>query len=497
MNAGTPILIAVVGHTNAGKTSLLRTLTRRVDFGEVASRPGTTRHVERVDLQVGGRTALRFFDTPGLEDAVSLRSHLDAFGQGDAAAQTPPERIRRFLQSPEAHGDFEQEAKVLRTLLDADAAFLVIDVREAVLPKFRDEIELIGSCGKPVLPVLNFVSHAAARTAEWQALLAAYGLHAVVRFDAAAPFVGAERDLYQDLVTLLRHRRADLEAVVAHLAREARLRDAAAAQRIAGLLIDIASLRRLLPATTATAPAASPADAAAPSQGATTSREAAIAALRSDVFAQAQRCADDLLALYGFREGDAGEARLPLVEGRWSMDFFSPEAMKDAGIRLGKGAMVGAAVGAAADLAVGGLSLGAGVALGSALGGALAQGWSPLGRKLLHRLRDIQELSVEDNVLGVLLVWQVRLARALAQRGHAAAGHAVAENLDVALPPEAIVRVLRAVQPARAHPEWNSAKSGLLSVLRKHDAGPAKAHLLQSVTQAVQSITEYRAQPTV
>ncbi|HEX5738724.1 MAG TPA: GTPase domain-containing protein, partial [Hydrogenophaga sp.] len=46
--------IAVVGHTNAGKTSLLRTLTRQVRFGEVSERPGTTRHVEAIGLQVDG-----------------------------------------------------------------------------------------------------------------------------------------------------------------------------------------------------------------------------------------------------------------------------------------------------------------------------------------------------------------------------------------------------------------------------------------------------------
>ena len=41
-----PIQVAVVGHTNTGKTSLLRTLTRNAEFGEISSRPGTTRHVE-------------------------------------------------------------------------------------------------------------------------------------------------------------------------------------------------------------------------------------------------------------------------------------------------------------------------------------------------------------------------------------------------------------------------------------------------------------------
>ena len=111
-----PIRIAVVGHTNAGKTSLLRTLTRRVHFGEVSDRPGTTRHVESADLEVNGAVAVRFFDTPGLEDAVALREHLAGFHlQGTQA--TPPERIRQFLQGPEAHGVFEQEAKVLRRLL--------------------------------------------------------------------------------------------------------------------------------------------------------------------------------------------------------------------------------------------------------------------------------------------------------------------------------------------------------------------------------------------
>jgi small GTP-binding protein len=103
-----PIRIAVVGHTNAGKTSLLRTLTRRVNFGEVSRQPGTTRHVEAIELQVDGRTAVRFLDTPGLEDAVALRVHIDALDErGDL---TPPERIRRFLAGPEAHGVFVLEA---------------------------------------------------------------------------------------------------------------------------------------------------------------------------------------------------------------------------------------------------------------------------------------------------------------------------------------------------------------------------------------------------
>ena len=433
------IRIAVVGHTNAGKTSLLRTLTRRASFGEVSQRPGTTRHVESVDLEVNGQPAVRFFDTPGLEDAVALREHLSGL---DPQA-TPPERIRLFLQGPEAHGVFEQEAKVLRTMLEIDAAFLVIDVREPVLPKFRDEIELLNSCARPVMPVLNFVRDAASREAAWRDLLSAYGLHVQVSFDAAAPFVGAERELYNDLSTLLRDRRELLRNVVDALTAEAAERRHAACTRIAGLLIDAAALRRSM---------------AAEEFVDATRRKAFVAALQKEVFDKAQRCTDDLLALYGFRQDDAGEAPLPLIEGRWALDFFSPEAMKEAGLRLGKGAVIGAAVGVVADLAVAGISLGTGAAVGGAIGGAVSQGWGPFGRKLANKLRNVHELTVEDGVLFALVAWQLKLARALERRGHAATGRIAAESsVTQDAPTRATAAAVRAARPARSHPEWESA----------------------------------------
>ena len=463
------IRIAVVGHTNAGKTSLLRTLTRRVNFGEVSQRPGTTRHVESVDLDVNGAAAVRFFDTPGLEDAVALREHLAGF---DPQA-TPPERIRQFLQGPEAHGVFEQEAKVLRTMLDIDAAFLVIDVREPVLPKFRDEIELLNACARPVLPVLNFVRDASSREPAWKELLSAYGLHVQVCFDAAAPFVGAERDLYTDLATLLRDRRDQLRGVADFLDTEAVQRRQSACTRIAGLLVDAASVRRTVSATEF-------ADAAR--------RQALVAALQKTVFDKAQRCTDDLLALYGFRQGDADEAPLPMIEGRWTLDFFSPEAMKDAGLRLGKGAVIGAAVGVVADLAVAGISLGAGAALGGAIGGAVSQGWGPLGRKLANKLRDVHEVTVEDGVLFTLVAWQLKLAQALEQRGHAATQRIAAEKPeDGDAPTRAAAAAVRGAQPARNHPEWEATGIATRSFWRP---SPQREALVADLSRVLQPAFE-------
>ncbi|MEK6736942.1 MAG: GTPase, partial [Pseudomonadota bacterium] len=42
--------IAVVGHTNTGKTSLIRTMLRSTEFGMIEDAAGTTRHVEQATI---------------------------------------------------------------------------------------------------------------------------------------------------------------------------------------------------------------------------------------------------------------------------------------------------------------------------------------------------------------------------------------------------------------------------------------------------------------
>jgi hypothetical protein len=119
---------------------------------------------------------------------------------------------------------------------------------------------------------------------------------------------------------------------------------------------------------------------------------------------------------------------------------------------------VGAAVGVVADLALHGLSLGAGAALGGAIGGAVSQGLGPLGRKLANKLRDVHELTVEDRVLFVIAAWQLKLVRALEQRGHAAVDR-IAAGTPAAAPEAArrpLAELVRAAQPARSHPAWES-----------------------------------------
>lgn len=431
--ADAPLKIAVVGHTNTGKTSLLRTLTRDPSFGQVADAPGTTRHVEGVRLAAGQDAIVEWYDTPGMEDSIALLEYLDRLDEPGTRLDGPA-RVRRLLDSPEARGRFEQEARVLAKLLDCDAALYVIDARDPVLGKHRDELSLLAACGRPLLPVLNFVQAPAHRAQAWRDAMARLGLHAVLEFDTVAPPLDGEQRLYGRLGMLLHSHSATLERIADALGQQRVQRRIDACRVAADLLIDAAALRLTV---------ANDADALA----------AATETLREQVRLREQAAAQALLALYNFRPGDYASDALPLSGERWNMDLFHPHALKDMGVRLGMGAAAGAMAGGAVDLAVGGLSFGAGMLLGAAAGG-LWQGVGQLGQRIAGRLRGHRELSVDDAVLRLLALRQRQLIQALERRGHAAR-----EPLRLDRPADDAWRkapLPDALAEARSRPAWSA-----------------------------------------
>jgi len=428
-----PLKLAVVGHTNVGKTSLLRTLTRDVGFGEVSHRPSTTRHVEGARLSVDGQALLELYDTPGLEDAIALLDYLERLERPGERLDGPA-RLARFLDGSEARQRFEQEAKVLRQLLASDAGLYVIDAREPVLAKYRDELEVLASCGKPLLPVLNFVSSAQHREPEWREALARLGLHALVRFDSVAPPEDGERRLYESLALLLESARGQLERLIVDQQAQRLARQQSAKRLIAELLIDCAACRRSV---------ASDADL----------EHQAISQLRDAVRQREQRCVEALLKLYAFRAQDAAASDLPLLDGRWGDDLFNPDTLKQLGVRVGGGIAAGAAAGAGVDLLVGGLTLGAAALAGAIAGGALQTARS-YGNRLMGKLKGQRELTVDDNVLRLLALRQRQLLQAINQRGHAAM-----DSIRITTPQDKTWRegkLPEALSKARAYPQWSS-----------------------------------------
>jgi len=428
-----PVRLALVGHTNTGKTSLVRTLSRDAGFGEVSSRPGTTRHVEGVRLLVDGRALIELYDTPGLEDPIALLERLDTLA-GDQRLDGPS-RIAGFLSRPEAAGRFEQEAKVLRQLGASDAALYIIDARDPVLDKHRDELEILALCGIPLLPVLNFVASPSAQPGPWRTMLSRLGLHAVVEFDAVAPERQAEPVLYRKLAVLLDEHRDTLESLIAGREREALARRHSTLIEIATLLIDAAAVRRWVRSESEA------------------ERQAEVRALADDLRAREARCRRALLALFRFSEQTVEAAELPPLQGRWQSDLFAPEALPEMGIRLASGAATGAAAGLGVDLMVGGISLGAAAALGAVIGG----GWQTVrryGESIKGKLTGRLALTVDEAIIRLLALRQLSLLAALDARGHGAIAPVILrpETAD----PWRDRRLPAALRQARTRPDWSA-----------------------------------------
>lgn len=435
MSAALPVLkVAVVGHTNAGKTSLLRTLTRDETFGEVSASPGTTRHVEGAVLLVGDKPCVELYDTPGLEDSINLLEHLDRLRR---ERSTPWfDVIAAFLDSAEARSRFEQESKALRQFLHSDVALYVIDARDRVLGKHRDELEILVRCARPVVPVLNFVAAPDAEVAAWREQLSKLSMHAVAEFDTVVLNEHAEQRLFEKMLTLLDPFRPTLEALIADRKRQRAMLVRDSAELVADLLIDVAAF------TVTVASGDAPV-------------RKALASTHDAVRGREQQCVDALLELFRFRADDYEAEAVPVEDGHLGLDLFNPASLKRFGIRAGSGAAAGAAAGLAVDVMTGGLSLGAAAALGATVG-ALWGSFDTHGRRIAHALRGYTELRVKETTLRLLALRQLDLVHALLRRGHAAQDRI---RLDAAADwsrrdwvegdlPSVLLE-------ARAHPEWS------------------------------------------
>lgn len=380
-----PLSLSVVGHTNTGKTSLLRTLLRDVDFGDVQDEAGTTRHVEKATIHDGDVPLLHLYDTPGLEDASAVLDWLEAH---TSDKKDGIERIQQFLTADIANSTLNQEAKVLRQLLTSDAALYVIDAQEAVLARYKDELTILSWCAKPIMPVFNFLANQ--DYSEWQTMLARRALHVYSGFDTVAFDFQSEIKLWQNLCTMLPEK-AILQRLIETRQREWQQIQNQSANDIAQFLIDIAAYRQIAPEES----------------------DSLWTQMQAQVRQREHTLQQTLMHHYRFYQNQiiTEEQQIAIL----TQDPFDSELWKAYGIRTGKGAAVGALLGLGVDVLALGSSLGLGTAIGSMLGGMLPN---------MHTLSDTfngkHRLQIDDAGITLLAARALTLWRILQQRGHAA-----------------------------------------------------------------------------
>ena len=375
--------LSLVSHTNAGKTTLARTLLGR-DVGTVRDAPHVTEFADVFTLQeADGGARLLLWDTPGFGDSLRLvrRLRASATPLGWFMSQVWDRfRDRPFWASQQAMKNVRDEADVMLYLVNAaespESAGYV-----------QPEMELLGWLGKPVVVLLNQLGAPRGGEAEgggevdgaevtrWRRHLAGHAhVKAVLPLDAfarcwvqeftlleaiEAVLQGEPRALMARLRAAWQQRRwhtfeASVESLAASLARLAS--DAEPVPEAAGLK---ARLR-----------AAGSAIGLGIGIGDAQQAPAALAqkALGARLDAEVRANTLELIALHGLEGRAQGE-----ILTRLAAHFDTRFAVDEVKAGLWGGMVSGALVGLKADVLSGGLTLGGGMLAGGligALGGA-------------------------------------------------------------------------------------------------------------------------------
>jgi hypothetical protein len=365
--------LALVSHTNAGKTTLARTLLGR-DVGEVRDLPHVTDLAEaHTLLALPGGERLQLWDTPGFGNSARLLQRL-------RLADNPIGWLLREAWDRWRDRPFWCSQQAVRAARDASDVVLYLanaaeDPRDAGY--LAPEMRVLRWIGKPVLVLLNQVgpprpaAQEHADVERWRRHLEPFGVVAdVLTLDAFARCWVHEGVLLESVGRVLPAPKQDLFArlAAAWTAQSvARFRDSMAL--LATPIAAAARDREPLPAASSTSLQKLLQTVGVGREQADAARAAAMAAMAERLDRRIVEVTDRLIRLHGL-DGAATGAVLERMRTR----FAAPGKLGEGRAAIWGSVVTGALTGLKADLAAGGLTLGAGLLVGGLLGGIAGVG---------------------------------------------------------------------------------------------------------------------------
>jgi hypothetical protein len=367
------IEIALISHTNAGKTTLARTLLGR-DVGEVRDAPHVTDIAESHPLMTSAEgDVLRLTDTPGFGDSARLVQRL-------RLADNPLGWLLREVWDRYSDRPFWCSQQAVRAARDgADVVLYLVNAAEdpGDAGYVALEMQVLRWVGKPVIVLLNQVGPPRGAADEqrdierWRAHLAPHGIvNDVLAFDAFARCWVQERVLLDAVAAALP---ADGRAAIVRLKtaweRASIARFEASMQVLAEELAAAARDAEPVAGESTTTAQKLLRSVGVGRRDADPDRERAMAALAERLDAAIRAATDRLIALHGL-EGSATQAVLE----RMQENFAMPAQVDEGRAALLGSIVTGALTGLKADLAAGGLTFGAGMLVGGVVGGLAGAG---------------------------------------------------------------------------------------------------------------------------
>ena len=378
MNASNSISLSLVSHTNAGKTTLARTLLGR-DVGTVRDAPHVTEFADVFTmLETPQGDHLLLWDTPGFGDSLRLVKRLRASSNpiGWLVAEVWDRwRDRPFWASQQAIKNVRDEADAMLYLVNASES---PEAAGFVAP----EMELLGWIDKPVIVLLNQLGaprEAAQEDADlrrWREHLARYPhVRAVLPLDAFARCWVQEGALLQAVEAALPAERRALMARLraAWSAKRLQVFDAAMASLAASLARLAGAFEEVPDQATIGARLRRVGSALGGMVGVGNGDQAPTAlaqkALAERLDAEVRANTAELIALHGLEGQAQGE-----ILTRLATHFETRLRMDEGKAALWGGMVSGALVGLKADILSGGLTLGGGLLAGGLIGALGAAG---------------------------------------------------------------------------------------------------------------------------
>ncbi len=360
--------ITLISHTNAGKTTLARTLLGR-DIGEVRDAPHVTEIAEaHTLLQTEAGDVLRLWDTPGFGDSARLVQRL-------RLADNPIGWLLREVWDRYSDRPFWCSQQAVRAARESSDVVLYLvnaaeDPRDAGYVAFEAQVLLW--VGKPVVVLLNQIGpprpadEERAEAQRWSAHLESLGVASeVLALDAFARCWVQERVL---LDAVGRRLSSDKQAAFARLvdtwtARNVERFDAAMRVIAEHLFRAASDVEAVAPVSASTAQKLMH-SIGIKRENLDASRERAMQSLAERQDASIRSVTDRLIQLHGLQ----GEATNTVLE-RMRTHFAIQERVDETRAALWGSVITGALAGLKADVVAGGLTFGAGMLVGGVLGG--------------------------------------------------------------------------------------------------------------------------------
>lgn len=463
-----PITIALAGHANVGKTSLVSALTRDATLA-VDEAAGTTRSHYLKTYAIAGQEVLAFVDTPGFEFGSRINRWLDQHRGEGSDRLDGRTSLQAFLADEATTARHDKEKEALRGALRADVIAYVADVAMDAEGQVVQEVRLLRQAGVPMIGVLNNLHQDSTRADEWVDMLRREGVDNIVRLDALR-FPADQEESFYVALGVMRPEHAEtfsrVRALRAQLDEQNLVR---AALSIAEMLVDSLSFQHRTKHGS--------------EEEAKRYRSAANERFKAMLREREQQGFRSIADIYGFAssavEGESLEVRS--WSGAVRDDLFDADALRRYGLSAGTLAAVGAITGTLVDAATGGFSLGVPTLLGG-IGGAAAGLW--LGRRISTQI-DAGTLTVGpvDAVQfpAMLLHRAVDCWRQVARRSHADRedlfiGAGDREGLAVT----GVQGLIRLARRCGKNPEWSGIGGG--------GGNPGRAQAVDGMTELAERL---------